>query len=322
MPRTSASRGSQQGIYASFLTALARGEARAWLRQVVGDRVPEGVILPPNEAAIDHFLAIVTQHGDRATVDALGEAAGDLLATLLRDHQPPGTPDFLRTLARLLLILQFAPASPRVWRTLLFGYQSGDLTGVSPEGLDIRHLALLALSTSPSTNALPVPTMLAFFEQELREHPEYAPAAFAGLRQLAPSIAVQRLPDLIAALQSANPQIPPDQPLWELFVSLEDLEVDGGSDTVTPAQELGQTLRARPGLVQLITQIIESDLDAVEDFPAAWTAFQRGLDDVQTTHFDEFAFIPRSNDPGLAHRVKAGVGRLSGRPLLSARPAA
>jgi hypothetical protein len=76
MPRNNASRGSQQGIYASFGAAVARGETRSWLRQVVHDRAPEGVVVPPNETAIDHFLAIVNQHGDHATVEALvGHAA-------------------------------------------------------------------------------------------------------------------------------------------------------------------------------------------------------------------------------------------------------
>ena len=312
---------SPRGIFASFLAAVTRGDTKAWLAQIIEDRTPDGVVVPPNEAPIDHLLAIVGQHGDRASVEALGEAAGDLLADLLRGYRPPQTPSFLRTLARLLLVLQSAPASPRVWRTLFYGYQAGDFSGVSPDGLDIRHLALLAIATSPPVNALPLDLALAFFQRELTERPDFAPAAFAGLRQLAPFTAVQHVPDLLAALHVASPPVPPDQPLWELFVALEDAEPTITAPGISPAEELGRVLRAHPALVQLITRILDHELEAVEDFPSAWAAFQRGLASEPSRPQAEFVFTARALDSEVARHVQEAAGQLSG-PLLSARPPA
>lgn len=307
-----------QGILAAFLAAIARNETMRWLSSVLDDRTPGSVVVPANESPFDYFLAIVGQHGDRATVSALGEAAGDLLADLLRDYQPPRSPGFLRRLARSLLVLQGAPASPRIWRTLFYGYQAGDFAGVSPDGLDIRHFALLAIASSPPLNALPLDLMLDFFLRELRDHPDYAPAAFAGLRRLSLAEAITHVPEFLAALQVARPPIPPGSPLWELFTDLEDAEQATAPMSPTPAEELGRVLHARPDLMKLIDQTIVRDLDAVEDFPTAWAAYQRGLAPESAHRQEAVVFTARSLDPQAVRRAQSAVAKLSG-PLLGPR---
>lgn len=312
---------NRQSILASFLAAVACEEAKRWLLSVLEDRTPKGVAVPPNESPFDFLMAVVGQHGDRATVNALGEAAGDLLADLLRDYQPPRSSGFLRRLARLLLILQAAPAPPRIWRTLFYGYQAGDFTGRSPDGLDTRHLALLAIAASPPLSALPLDLVLNFFRYELREHPDYAPAAFAGLRRLSPSEAVKHASDFLDALSAASPPIQPHAPLWEVFVDLEDIEQAVAPGSLSPAEELGRVLRTRPDLVTMVNRTIVQDLEAVEDFPTAWSAFQHGIAAEPRPQQYGFVFTPRALDPAAAQRLRAVANRLDG-ALLGPRFAA
>ena len=308
----------QQGVYTALLAAIAEGATRSWFGQVVADRIPDDVIVPPNTSPFDYLLAIVVQHADRATLDALGDVAGVLLADVLRDHRPPLSPELLRSIARLLQTLHFAPASPNAWRTLLFGYQSGLLDGVSSDGLDIRHLALLAMSAAPPVNALPLSTMLAFFEQELRDRPDYALTAFAGLRQLAPASAIRHVPDLLGALQSVDPPLRAGPPLWELFITLEESERAATTGQVSPAEELGRSLRSRPDIAGLICQTLDRELQAVEDFPNAWAAFQRGLESIPVSGYGGVSFTTRALGPEGVRRATRAADRLSG-PLLSAR---
>jgi hypothetical protein len=201
-----------------FMAHVADNTVVEWLSELIDGIVPDGISVPQNDLPIDYFIAQLRRRRTDEGVAALGQAAGVLLKRWLRENVPDrATPAALRRLGTLLSVLTRAPSTPDVADRLLRLCRDPSFRGLQSDVGDLRYEAILAMAVGELGQRSG--KFVEFFSKEIGD-PNYAVAAFTGLRRANLDRAIREVPRFLKALGEAG--VPPAQPLWSLFTALED----------------------------------------------------------------------------------------------------